>query len=687
MLRDEDAASLRRGCLHYLPVVAGKMEFAEEVRKTVLKTRPQVVAVELPATLEWAFLRAIERLPELSIITYSEAKKDESVYLPIEITDPFVEAIRSAQEIGAEIFFIDPDVGERPHLKDLYPDSYALRRLGFEKYVHAYRLYPQETSLELIRHAAGIAWKLQSCDPTAQVLVVISLNLLDPVMEAMQHPQAEPLLRARREELQVLNLHPDCLAEVAVEYPLLQAVYEVRRYGLPAEDPASGGGTSKEHGPFTVHSAGVEDPRRELDNVVRHVARHANWLSHEAAQEAAKDQSQKEPENPPGDASDPVPEDEISTPPERFRLMDRQRLNFRLFAEAEKLYEKSTGEKLAHWQRSLYSRYCRNLALVDQNLIATLFDQTVAARAIVDDNFAWELWQLASSSPFQKTSSDLMTVNVSGEEIWVNMKRIHLRRRLPRAKAKPRPMGLRGRKREKVPGEWAQQFEGKGICSYPPEDIVLENYGLFLKKKGKSVLSEERIQSEPFSTSLLDGIDIRETLRNWHAGKLYVRQFQRVSGEVGAVVVIFDEDRENRYPWCMTWLGEHNQESDMAFYSTDPYNQIVGPGIVRAEYGGFLLSYPPRRMLDVWQDPDYWFAESKPETLLMAGLDYTLERFVVYVASHPPRTIFRSIASRLGKRIIYIPIGQLSPISLKKIRVAHILDGHDKRPIAKDYIW
>ena len=45
--------------------------------------------------------------------------------LPIEITDPFVEAIRSAQEVGAEIFFIDPDVGERPHLKDLYPDSYA----------------------------------------------------------------------------------------------------------------------------------------------------------------------------------------------------------------------------------------------------------------------------------------------------------------------------------------------------------------------------------------------------------------------------------------------------------------------------------------------------------------------------------------------------------------------------------
>jgi hypothetical protein len=280
-----------------------------------------------------------------------------------------------------------------------------------------------------------------------------------------------------------------------------------------------------------------------------------------------------------------------------------------------------------------------------------------------------------------------MTVNVSGEEIWLNMRRIRLRRRLPRPKAKPRPLGLRGRKKEQFPGEWAQKFDGKGICSYPPEDIVLENYGLFLKKKGKSIISEERMHSEPFSTSLLDGIDIRETLRNWHERRLYVRQFQRVSGEVGAVVVIFDEDRADHYSWCMTWLGEHTQESDMAFYSTDPFTQIVGPGIVRAEYGGFLLSYPPRRMTDVWQDPDYVFAESKPETLLLAALDYTLEKFVVYVAAHPPRSIFRNIAARLGRKIIYIPIGQLSPVSLKKIRVVHILDGHDKRPKAKDYIW
>jgi hypothetical protein len=198
------------------------MEFAEETRKAILSKRPQVVAVELPATLEAVFLRAVQRLPELSVILYSEPKQDQAIYIPVEITDPFVEAIRSAQEVGAEVFFVDPDIGERPHLSDLYPDSYAVRRLGYTKYVEQYRVYPQPSSFEVQRHAAGIAWKLQSCDPLAEVMVVLSLNLLDPVLEAMQQPQAEPLARARREGIQVLNLHPDCLAEVLIEAPFMQ---------------------------------------------------------------------------------------------------------------------------------------------------------------------------------------------------------------------------------------------------------------------------------------------------------------------------------------------------------------------------------------------------------------------------------------------------------------------------------
>ena len=83
------------------------MEFALEVRRRILAERPTVVAVELPATLEEVYLEAIRRLPQISVIFYndtayrSDAEAERAVYVPVEPADPFVEAIRSAQEMGA----------------------------------------------------------------------------------------------------------------------------------------------------------------------------------------------------------------------------------------------------------------------------------------------------------------------------------------------------------------------------------------------------------------------------------------------------------------------------------------------------------------------------------------------------------------------------------------------------------
>ena len=75
------------------------------------------------------------------------------------------------------------------------------------------------------------------------------------------------------------------------------------------------------------------------------------------------------------------------------------------------------------------------------------------------------------------------------------------------------------RKREKRPGEWLEGFDNPSICSYPPEDLIIEDYGRFLMKKGVKQLSEEQSRVEAFSSSMLDGIDMRETLRNLPRGK------------------------------------------------------------------------------------------------------------------------------------------------------------------------
>ncbi len=85
-----------------------------------------------------------------------------------------------------------------------------------------------------------------------------------------------------------------------------------------------------------------------------------------------------------------------------------------MFRDAEKSYEANTGERVAHWQRRLLARYARNLALADHALMPGVFDLTVAARSIVDDNYAWEVWETAGRYPPQKTASDLETVQHLG---------------------------------------------------------------------------------------------------------------------------------------------------------------------------------------------------------------------------------------------------------------------------------
>jgi hypothetical protein len=253
------------------------------------------------------------------------------------------------------------------------------------------------------------------------------------------------------------------------------------------------------------------------------------------------------------------------------------------------------------------------------------------------------------------------------------------------------PLPVKKRQKERFPGEWKKEFKAHTICSFQPEDIVVEGFGNYVKRRAVKEKSEENSRVVPFMTSMMDGIDMRETLRNVKEGTIYVRENIPLKGKVGSVVVIFDPDfpdatGKEGFPWRVTWLGEHNQESDMAFYSAPAGETLVGPGISRCQYGGFMLTFPPLRVYDIWKDQFFDFARNKPERLPLAALDYSLERHVVYVSSSPPSSLCRSFASRLRKQIIYLPIGIFSPVTLKKIRQFHVLDGHPVRSYAARYI-
>ena len=371
--------------------------------------------------------------------------------------------------------------------------------------------------------------------------------------------------------------------------------------------------------------------------------------------------------------------------------LDRLHAIDQLIEKATKDYIKSSKEELTVSQLRVFNKFVRNYALVSGYLTPDLYQILIAARGAVDDNFAYEVWDNATEYPWQTETPGLEVLRIRGEDLFIDQKKIKFHRHFKSLRRRLVPVPVKKRQKERFPGEWKKTFKGYSICSYQPEDIVIEGFGNYCKKKALKKKSEENSRVVPFMSSMMDGIDIRETLRNLKEGIIYVRENIPLKGRVGSVVFIFDPDLSDaegkeKFPWRITWLGENNQESDMAFYSTEAGEVVIGPGISQCQYGGFMLTFPPLRVYDIWKDSFFDSARNKPERLLLAALDYSLEQHVVYVAPSPPSSLCRSFASRMGKKILYLPIGVFSSVTLKKIRQFHVLDGHPVRQYAGRYI-
>ncbi|WP_028322190.1 hypothetical protein [Desulfatiglans anilini] len=603
-------SSLDWGSIRFVPILHNLLEFAQEVRRQFREFRPEVVAVEYPETLMEPILRGVARMPLLSVVSYEE-EDGVLTYLVLEPTDGQVEALRLALAEGVPVHFVDRDTADYPYDFRVFPDSYAVRRIGHQAYCDAWLRSDAAAGAvvqeDLLREKT-MAYHLQRLSAEGRrVLFVGGLAHLAGVRREIEAPQARVIGRTHRDGVMLAHLHRDSSREILSETPFLAAQYEAARSGGEAEG------------------------------------------------------------------------------------LDRLEVQARMVRLAGERQWQHARERLSVQQLRVLNRFARNYALLSARLVPNFYQLLVAARGAVDDNFAYEVWEIGSDYPWQSEQPDLPVLRLSGEDLFLDQKRIRFHRRLKQMRRRLVPVPVRRRAREAAPGEWRRSFRGEAICSYPPEDLVIEGYGQYLKKKALEVKTEENVRIEPFTGSMQDGLDVRETVRRWATGRVYVREERPLRGRVGSVVVIFDPDEpggegKEAYPWCVTWLGEHDQESDMAFYSTPAGEVMKGPGISLCQHGGFMLTYPPMRVFDIWKDPFFGQARNKPERLLMAAIDYSLEQHVVYVAAEPPSGRCRSVAARLGKTILYLPIGIFSAETLRKMRSFHVLDGHPVRRYAHRYV-
>lgn len=643
-----------------LPIVHERLESAVVARAVLEALDPAAVAVELPVPLGRAAEQAVARLPALSFVVAEQPGEAALAWL-VTPGDPIAEALRWALEHDRPRHYVDPDVPYAERHRDPVPDPWALWEMPAADYFGSLAAVLEDSGRTAadIQREAGMAHLLTRAREASGGVVVALVGAahVAPLTARLAGPTAAPFARPRRGELGVYHVHPESLSGLLVDPPLAHGAWEILRRGsapprVPLEATVQRR-LSLLSGGLRLVSREAVDPRERRLRLVEHAA---------------------------GSAAREMADGRLAP--------DRRALSRVVWRAAAASYREQADHGVEAWQRRLYFDYLHRLVRVGGHLAPGLYEWVTAARGVGDDNLAWEAFEVGRSYPWQEVTAEIPTARVDGELLDLGSRRIRFRRRFTRVKRRPVRVPVREHPAPEDPREWLAGFTG-GMCSYPPEDVVVEDYGRFLREKAESILSTERSRSEPFSGSMLDGIDVRETMRHLLDGEVWVREERRAPGEAGSVVVIFDRDRDGppRYPYLMSWLGEHDQESDMAFYSTHPAEQVVGPGITRATYGGFLMTTPPGRLFDPWSDEDYRSAREKAEVLLMAGIDYCEEKVVVHVGADPPPDAMRSHARRRGRKLVHIPIGSLSSRLLDRIRVVHVLAGHDKREIAERYVW
>lgn len=332
--------------------------------------------------------------------------------------------------------------------------------------------------------------------------------------------------------------------------------------------------------------------------------------------------------------------------------------------------------------------FLRNLTVMDRRFIPSLFDIVAAAKGVGGNSFALRVLKSAKYYPYLPAEDDTAMMSAGIDKVMLPPARtVHTAVNLLRDTAmvwrsielKPDPSEIKKKK-------YRYAWNPFGMCSHVPEDRRIESFNAYVRSKAQRIMAEDFVKTERFSTSVKDGVDVRETLRNWHTGSIYVREIPPSRGPVDTVVIIFDDSHDERYPQQATWYAEHGEESTLTFYATDPMSDLIGPGIARSYYGGLSLLFPPRPIPNAFEITRDMGLKKLSHRLVCGAMMFSREHAIAYVAEKRPSVTLRMLAGRYKKHLAWIPLYSFSSETLRRLRRFHVLNGKEVRSWAARFI-
>lgn len=348
-------------------------------------------------------------------------------------------------------------------------------------------------------------------------------------------------------------------------------------------------------------------------------------------------------------------------------------------------------------QQKNMMKYLRNLCLLENYIMPDYIDMLTASKCMVNNDYGLEVMQGMEYYPYYREEEDYPTIKLNrdpatnGIEGLLKDKKIKLHKYDNVWRTSFKKIKIDKRPKEKYDGEWEEAWNNRtNLLSHIPEDVLMERNMNILRDKIKNMLTEDKAKIEPFRVSIKDGIDMRETIRNYYKNEIYVKEIPKLKGNIGHIVLIFDDGRDEDYDWNIVWYSEAHDDSDLILYATEPGNILVGPGISKCYFGGYASLMPPQAPYDIWRDynklKEEGIIKNYADLLLYAAIIYSVDKYLGYVAPKPPSNILKEIAKNYSVEIVHIPLANFSSETLRKLRHFHVLGNRRLRSIAKDYI-
>ena len=355
---------------------------------------------------------------------------------------------------------------------------------------------------------------------------------------------------------------------------------------------------------------------------------------------------------------------------------------------------KNRARKITPKLLSQTLKYTRNLTLIDNRFTPQLSTIVTAAQQVAGDGYALHVLETSKKYPFTQ-SLGLPEVRISIDQAafgpdapgGFDNEVLDIVSRLPGPPVVMSKIELVPRPDTDQLRDWKQKWNPHSQCSWPPEDEVIESFRRTIIERAEEAMGADLAKTEKFTTSIKDGIDIRDTVRHWYDGEIYVKVLPPSQGKLDCAVVLFDSPADPReYPWRTTWFAEHKDESTLAFYATDFADQPVGPGICLGTYGGALFIYPPIAIPDIWADERLDFATTLEERLLGAACLHSDCPHIALVSAAQPGPAWRQLAKRFKKSWVHLPLSKFSDSTVQQLRMVHVLNGREIRSYASDFI-